>query len=398
MSKSFFVYNFGCRVNMAETLEIRSEMLEAGYEESEDQPDIILINSCAVTQKAEKEVLQFIRSKRKEFPKAKIIVTGCAAVKWEGRKVPINIEKIGKKKIDSGKNIYEESGRTLIKIQDGCDQFCSYCIVPYLRGKPKSKKIKEIIREIRNIEVIREIILTAINTDLFGSDNGENLTDLIKKILDETEIERLSFGSINQNSINDDLVKVFQSPRIVKYFHIPIQSGSDKILELMNRNYKVEEIRGKLEEVKKLDPLTFIGTDIIVGFPGETEENFQETYKFLEQSSISRFHIFRFSKREGTLGWNLENKLGAVPESVKKSRSKELEDLGKRKYQIFLEKHIGKTFKALFLVKKEGKYQEVLLENNVPAWIETQKDFKGQIIEVSIENLRNRRLFGQVPS
>lgn len=402
---------------MAESLEIRSEMLEAGYKESEEKPDIIIINSCAVTEKAEKEVRQFIRRKEREFPRAKIIVTGCAGTKWENEKtnIPeINLlvnnkekeklttilksERVKEQESKSTDNIYEKSGRSLIKIQDGCNQFCTYCIVPYLRGKSKSKNTEEIIKEIKSFDCAQgiEIILTAINTDLFGIDKGENLGDLVDKILQETEIERLSFGSINPNSITPKLLKLFKSLRVTKYFHIPIQSGSDRILKLMNRNYEVKDVKGKLEEIKELSELTLIGTDIIVGFPGETDEDFQQTYKFLKDSPISKIHIFRFSKREGTAACKLVEKFGDVPETIKKQRARELEDLGKRKYQEFLEKHLNKTFKALLLVKKEGKYQEALLENNIPVWIETDKDLAGQIKKVKIEKIKNEFVYGRL--
>jgi len=399
---SFFSFSFGCRVNEAEKVTLDKKLLEMGFLWSEKNPDFYIINSCAVTGKAEREVRQHIYQIRKKFPKTKIVVTGCAATNWvknslmvqgvdlliqnsDKQSIPrrlmchpeprikvrgklregsspdvrqdapqdsspdlIGIRMTSKPYSPDITNYYDKflhSGRLMVKIQDGCDRFCSYCIVPYLRGKPKSKRIAKIIAEIQSyaqschsrsnplrlsetsresreknldsrlrgndrkklnndINILNEVILTAINTGCFGKDTGETLIELIDAILKQTSVPKISFGSIHPWSITDEFLEYYRSilptNRFIPFFHIPIQSGSNTILKLMNRGYTIEEIYRKLKEIKKINPDTFIGTDIIVGFPGETEKEFQETYEFLQKAPIDKIHVFRYSPRPGT--------------------------------------------------------------------------------------------------
>ncbi|MFA6531218.1 MAG: radical SAM protein, partial [Candidatus Micrarchaeia archaeon] len=247
------------------------------------------------------------------------------------------------------------SGRIMVKIQDGCDRFCSYCIVPYLRGKPKSIRIADIIEtintypssevryrtvsdEARSMKTmhsshpsgsnnkLNEVILTAINTECFGKDTGETLIQLIDAVLKETLIPKISFGSIHPWSITNEFLAYYQSiiptNRFIPFFHIPIQSGSNKILQLMNRGYAVEDIYRKLKEIKRINPKAFIGTDIIVGFPGETEKEFQETYEFLKSAPIDKIHVFRFSPRPGTAAEKFGKIYGEPTAEEKRKRSK----------------------------------------------------------------------------
>jgi len=224
----------------------------------------------------------------------------------------------------------------MIKIQDGCDRFCSYCIVPYLRGKPKSKLIENIIKEIKtHNKPPNEVILTAINTECFGKDTGETLIQLIDAVLKQTTVPEISFGSIHPWSITDKFLQYYQSiiptNRCIPFFHIPIQSGSNKILKFMNRGYTKEELMEKLNKIKHINPQAFIGTDIIVGFPGETEVEFQETYEFLISAPIDKIHVFRFSPRPGTTAEKLEKIYKEITPEEKRLRSKLLLELSKKK-------------------------------------------------------------------
>jgi len=314
------------------------KLLELGFVWSDDAPDFYIINSCAVTGKAEREVRQHIYQTRKKFPHTKIVVTGCAATNWKQNNVIVNgvdllIENKEKSSIPdlllqlssrtpsankgcgdlynkdcfayARNDKFLNSGRLMVKIQDGCDRFCSYCIVPYVRGKPQSRLIKEIMKEIKDYDdEIIEVILTAINTEFFGKDTGETLIQLIDSILTKTIIPKISFGSIHPWSVTDEFLSYYQSimpsGRFIPFFHIPIQSGSNTTLKLMNRGYTKEEMLEKLQKIKKINPDAFIGTDIIVGFPGETDKEFQETYNFLQQAPIDKIHVFRYSERPGT--------------------------------------------------------------------------------------------------
>jgi threonylcarbamoyladenosine tRNA methylthiotransferase MtaB len=343
---------------MAEKEKIDREMVESGFVFDEKNPDIYIVNTCGVTQKAEREARQLIYQLKKKQPKAKIVITGCGATYWKKNKVNIGtdlpvdllIDNKNKKKLVSllfknygrapnnvtrcleyNDNKFSGSKRSLIKIQDGCNRFCSYCIVPYLRGLPQSKTISDIIKEIKLFKTdISEVILTAINTEAYGKDTGESLVDLITKVFHQTKIKRLSFGSIHPWSINEKFIKYYpeisESNRFVHFFHIPLQSGSNKILKLMKRDYTREEIKLKLKKIQKINPMALIATDIIVGFLDETDHDFQETYEFLEKSPIFKFHVFRFSKRAETAAYYMAKRLKEPTDIQKKQRAKALID------------------------------------------------------------------------
>jgi len=490
-SKTFFSFSFGCRVNQAEKELLDQQLISLGFTYSVDNPSIYIINTCAVTSKAEREARQHIYQIRRRFPKTRIIVTGCAATRWirdrvdvegvnhlfdnfnkeylamlinsnlkvhlpaisfrrrqvqagiskpqlqtknldvavklkvsilepdlspficrktdQGTNWPkttrsdktIRVEKFDTKTLSLTGNKYLKSGRMFLKIQDGCQRFCTYCIVPYLRGKPRSVRIKNIVLRIKKYEnEIKEVILTAINTEAYGYDTGEKLDDLIRRILQKTNISRLSFGSIHPWSIDNEFFKLYRKlstdHRFSDFFHIPIQSGSDKILSLMRRNYTSKEILEKLQEIKKINPLAFIGTDIITGFLGETDKDFEDTYKFLEKTPIDRFHIFRFSKRTGTAAYFMAKKMEEPTAKTKEERAKALIALGKRKYEKFLAIHLGKTFPALFLEKRDNNFQKVLLYNQIPVWLQNKGVPTGEIRNVSINKLTSRGLVGSV--
>lgn len=431
----FFSFSFGCRVNQAEKEEIDEKMIKAGFVFDKNHPDLFIINSCAVTEKAEREVRQLIHKIKRESPKRQVILVGCAATYWKKnnlyqdlpvdlfvdnankeflvnllskrflKQFPINqlgysqVEKSIPEKTISDK--FLSSHRVLIKIQDGCHRFCSFCIVPYLRGLPKSKKIDEIIKEINQKEEnIREVILTAINSEAFGKDTEERFVDLVKAVLKRTKILRLSFGSIHPLTIDNDFLKFYQQSlsqnRLVNFFHIPIQSASNKILDLMRRGYKKEEVREKLMALHRLNNQALIGSDIIVGFLEETDSDFEETYYFFEKMPIFKFHVFRFSKRKGTSAYYLADNFKEPDPQTKLKRAKILIELGRKKYHLFLEKQLGTNSLALFLNKMEEGYQEALLQNQMPIYVKTKKNFAGEIKNVKIETIKKGKLFGKI--
>lgn len=431
----FSTFSFGCRVNQAENEAMIEKLLKAGLVYDKDRPDVLIVNTCAVTGKAEREARQLIYRLKKQFPKSILTITGCSATYWQSNNIyknlPVDLiisnknkEKLPKILIDrlseqadfdrrgqtrpitasqtaSFFDKFLNSGRSILKIQDGCQRFCSYCIVPYLRGKPKSKKIEDIIKEIKTKEKrVKEVILTAINTEAFGFDTGENLVELIKAILEKTKIKRLSFGSINPWSIDEKFLAFYKtikdSDRFVHFFHIPLQSGSNKILKLMKRGYETKEFIDKVTAIKKINPRAMVATDVIVGFLGEGKKEFQETHNFLKKAPVDKFHIFRFSKRKGTSAYFMANKLKEPTEAEKRDRSKTLIELGKEKYQKFLKKHVGKEFSALFLEERIGKYQKCLLGNQVLVFVKTKEILPGKIKNVKITELKRNVLFGRI--
>lgn len=430
MNKTFYSYSFGCRVNQAELEKFNRDLINTGFEYDETSPSIYIINTCAVTEKAEKEVKKLMRQIKKNIPTTKIIITGCAATKWkkENKKIggcDLLIENREKDHIvdlilrnmfvhpGSGFTLppkdtsyflnskYLNSKRSILKIQDGCNRFCTYCIVPHLRGSPTSINLCTIVHEIKEIEKdINEVILTAVNTEAYGLDNSETLIDLIDKILKKTNIKRVSFGSINPWSINHEFIQYYRTihgdNRFVDYFHIPIQSASDKILNLMRRDYTRADLKEKFNSLYKINPFILFGTDVICGFLEETDRDFEDTYNFLKDSPIAKFHVFRFSLRPNTKAYFLSKTLKEPTDSTKIARSKALIELGNKKYSQFQYKLIGNTFKAMFINECKNGFQPALLQNQMPILVQTPKDLLYEIKNVKILELRKEILIGEV--
>lgn len=420
MSNTFSSFSFGCRVNQAEREELDRQMLKLGYTFSEENPDIYIINSCSVTHKAEREAKQLVYQIRRKYPDTKIVVTGCAATNWLKNDIKVPdvdylVDNASKEFLatlitrntgteahraalpKAASDKYLDSGRLIIKIQDGCQRFCSFCIVPYLRGLPKSHSIDSIVEKINSLKLnTQEVILTAINTEAFGYDTKEKFTDLLQAVIDRTSIPRISFGSIHPWSINDTFFdfysKARETKRIVPFFHIPMQSGSDKMLGLMKRGYTRDEFMEKLNKLGSIEPMAFIGSDIIVGFLEETDRDFEDTYTFLEQTPISKFHIFRFSKRQQTAAFYLAKRLREPLPSQKIARAKKLAKLNEKKYNDFLQKHVGMTMDTLFLDKTEEGFRHGLLHNQVPIVVKTDKKIAGEIHDVKITEYRKGQL------
>ena len=429
MKKTFYIYSFGCRVNEAEKVHMEIQLRENGFKEDRDNPSIALINTCAVTAKAEREARQLIYKLKKDNVQ-KIIITGCSATYWLQTKthqnlpVDLVIENLNKeftvdlilkrffeysniKKNNAGNYVpvsqdkFIQSGRLMIKIQDGCHRFCSYCIVPYLRGKAASESIVNLQSQIKDYKgKVNEIIFTAINTESFGQDTGESLTELIQNTLDTTNIPRISFGSIHPWSITSEFLKWYknlkQKDRFVHFFHIPLQSGTDKTLSLMKRGYTTDEFLWKINEIKKINPLAFIATDVIVGFLDESDSDFQTTYSFLEKSPISKFHVFRFSKREKTAAFYMAKRLKEPTDEAKKKRSKALIELSNQKYKTFLENNVGRTSSALFIGNVKDGFQEALLDNQIPVLVKTPRNLNGKIQNIKTTHISNNIFYGEI--
>ncbi|MDO8609545.1 MAG: MiaB/RimO family radical SAM methylthiotransferase [bacterium] len=425
-NQTFQTFSFGCRVNEAEKEEIDRKLLLLGYQKDDINPSIYIVNTCSVTQKAEREARQLIFQIRKKYPKTQLVITGCSATYWKKNNVykdlPVdhiidNIQKdylvqILQKRLKISNNIHKihpnpsskflDSGRMMIKIQDGCQRFCTYCIVPYLRGNPQSYKIKDIVKKINKNPQVKEIILAAINTEEFEVNSDEEFIDLIKTVILNTHVPRISFGSVHPWSITNEFMDLYKAEmnsknkRIVDFFHIPLQSGSDKILRLMKREYTSSEMFDKLNKLQKINPMALIATDIIVGFLEETDKDFEDTYYFLEKAPINKFHIFRFSKRQNTAAYFLAKQLKEPTNSQKKKRAISLAELGLKKYHSFLEKRIDKNFSGLFINNFESSYQEVLLNNQISAWIKIDKRLHAEIKNVKITEYKKGKLFGRI--
>ena len=377
---TFFVYSLGCKVNNYEAHAVQQLFLEKGMVYDNNNPDVIVINTCAVTHVSEQKSRQHIRHFKKQFPHAVIVVMGCYSQKESSYcinqleadivvgttnkyliydlliKYLNNHEKICliNKNIKEFKyeeicqTAYIENVRSYLKIQDGCNNFCSYCLIPYLRGKPRSRSLADIVNEAKHIVSlgIKEIVVSGIHIGSYGYDlENVNFAILIEQLLKIDNLKRLTISSIEASEISDDFINLYlKYPNLAKHIHIPLQSGSEKILKLMNRKYNKKEFLSVIKKLKNIVPDIAITTDVIVGFPGESDENFKETYDFIKEAGFAQLHVFPFSKRENTLAYHLKNQ---VDEQIKKSRAKLLRDLSSELYEAFKNTQNSKTLNVL---------------------------------------------------
>ncbi|MDW7999252.1 MAG: tRNA (N(6)-L-threonylcarbamoyladenosine(37)-C(2))-methylthiotransferase MtaB [Thermodesulfovibrio sp.] len=402
---------YGCKVNQAETQKLEKSLRERGYTVTTipEEASIWIINTCAVTQKAEIQSRQIINKAKKLGKKA--FVTGCyvefcKVENSENLKIFPNHKKDNI--INAFERLYKDETlrisekisrhRAIVKIQDGCNQYCSYCIVPYLRGKPKSYDIEKILDEIKDYERsgIKEIILSGINIGLYGIDYNEkiNLNELIKIILKKTSDLRIRLSSIEVNHINQEFLEIISDRRICKHLHIPLQHGSDRILNLMNRKYNVFQYSQILERIFKLYPDISIGTDIIVGFPSETEEDFKKTLQLIEKTGFSYLHVFTYSRRPLTKASEMTEH---VPEKIKKYRANSLIEVGKRKKLEYIKKFIGSQLEVLIENKKNGFFSGTS-ENYIKCFIDNKKEpiIAGNIYKVNVKNTVGEYVFASL--
>lgn len=381
--KKVAFYTLGCKLNFSETSTISRMFEEKGYKKVDftDTPDIFIINTCSVTENADKKCHKIVREARNISPDAYVTVIGCyaqlkpqeiaeipgvdavlgAAEKFrlvelldgfvrqpEAQVFASDIEAANK--FNTSYSINDRT-RTFLKVQDGCDYSCSFCTIPLARGGSRSDSIENIIKTAREIATteVKEIVLTGVNTGDFGIQNGqrvERFIDLIKA-LDEVEgIDRIRISSIEPNLLNDAIIEfVASSRKFVPHFHIPLQSGSNKILKLMRRRYQRELYAERVNKIKSLMPHCCIGVDVIVGFPGETHEDFLETYQFLNELDIAYLHVFTYSERENTRAAEMP---GVVPGNQRADRSKMLHTLSDKKRRKFYEDNLNTEATVLF--------------------------------------------------
>jgi len=381
--KKVAFYTLGCKLNYSETSTISRKFEENGYQKVDftDQPDIFIINTCSVTENADKKCHKIVREARSISPNAYVAIIGCyaqlkpkeiseipgvdavlgAAEKFRlvelldgfvrPEKTEVFASEIGLVNTFSTSYSMHDRTRTFLKVQDGCDYSCSFCTIPLARGASRSDSISNIIRtaeEIAKTEV-KEIVITGVNTGDFGLQNGqrsERFIDLIKALDNVEGIDRFRISSIEPNLLSDEIIEfVASSKRFVPHFHIPLQSGSNKILKLMRRRYQREVYTSRVEKIKSLMPQCCIGVDVIVGFPGETHEDFIETYQFLNELNISYLHVFTYSERENTLATTMP---GVVYKKDRSDRSRMLHSLSEKKRRYFYEQHLLGTHTVLF--------------------------------------------------
>jgi threonylcarbamoyladenosine tRNA methylthiotransferase MtaB len=398
--KKVAFYTLGCKLNYSETSTIARMFEQKGYQKVEftDTPDIFIINTCSVTENADKKCYKVVREARGISPDSFIAIIGCyaqlkpkeiseipgvdavlgAAEKFrlvelldgfvrkpETQIWASDIDKATQ--YNTSYSLYDRT-RTFLKVQDGCDYSCSFCTIPLARGSSRSDSIVNIVKAAREIALsgVREIVLTGVNTGDFGIQNGtreERFIDLITQLDAVEGIDRFRISSIEPNLLTDEIIEfVAKSTKLVPHFHIPLQSGSNKILRMMRRRYLRELYTERVTKIKSVMPHCCIGVDVIVGFPGETQEDFLETYQYLNELDISYLHVFTYSERENTLAATLKN---VVPGNQRSDRSKMLHILSDKKRRKFYEDNIGKTACVLFEKDVENGMIHGFTENYV---------------------------------
>lgn len=400
MKKVVKFITLGCKVNQYETNAMAQKFIENGYKVIEEisnqeneniKPDICIINTCTVTNMSDRKSRQMLRKMKEENKSAIVVAVGCYAqiakqellerpeidlVLGNNEKVDIvkYLEEYLKEKqkilevqnvMDSkefsefGDTTFSEKTRAVIKIQDGCDRFCSYCIIPYARGRVRSRKSESILSEITKIaqKGIKEIVITGIHIASYGKDFKENykLIDLLEEINKIEGIERIRLGSIEPLLITEEFIERLKKvDKICHHFHLSLQSGCDETLKRMNRRYTTDQFRDIVKILRQAYEDVNLTTDIIVGFPGETEEEFNKTYKFLQEIKFYKMHIFRYSPRKGTKAAAMENQILG---NVKEERSKKLIELSNENEYLYNKQYIGREIEVLFEEEKEKTYQ-----------------------------------------
>lgn len=377
--KTFTTISLGCKVNAYEISALTARLIEKGYKEDKSNPDVAIINTCSVTATADQKSRQHIRKFINNYPNAIIVVMGCYSqgqhefIKNEIKphiitgtsnrdKVVELIEQYEKNHevvdlTDSNPRVYtyEELGltthfenvRAYLKIQDGCDNFCSYCLIPYRRGKARNRNKEDVLKEARSIVELgyKEIVLTGIHVGGYGKGTDYSFSSLVKDILDINGLYRLRISSIEESEIDDQLIELINTKdNLATHFHIPLQSGSDTVLKRMNRKYNCEQFLSKIEKIKKACPQVTLTTDVIVGFPGESEEEFQETFEFIQKCGFHQLHVFPFSAREGTVAYKMKDQ---IDHRIKKQRVLRLIELSNKLWNEYENKFVNQEVEVL---------------------------------------------------
>ncbi len=418
--KKVAFYTLGCKLNFSETSTISRLFEDAGFAKVDmsEGPDIFVLNTCSVTENADKKCKQLVKKVMKTNPDTFVIVVGCYAqlkpeeiAKIPGVDIVLganekfnvlehleNLEKQEQAKVayENIKNTkefvpsfsYGDRTRSFLKIQDGCDYFCTFCTIPLARGKSRNASIQETIDEAKKIAEteIKEVVLTGVNIGDFGQGGEENFFGLVQE-LDKVEgIDRFRISSIEPNLLSNEIIEfcLNRSQRFVPHFHIPLQSGSNKLLKAMRRKYERELYADRVAKIKELNPQTCIGVDVIVGFPGETDDEFMETYNFLTELDISYLHVFTYSERAKTTAIKMDE---VVPMDKRKERSRMLHILSEKKKRAFYESVVGNTGRVLVEAEEENGYMNGFTENYVKVKLPYNPDLANTFVDVTLSEI-----------
>ena len=426
-TKKVAFHTLGCKLNFSETSTIARDFIVSGYEKVDfnDAADFYVINTCSVTENADKEAKKLIRKAKRNNPLSKIVVIGCYAqlqpnevAQVEGVDLVLGakekfdiLEYLNDSSIDTSSSIIrsdidyantfkpsvslDERTRAYLKVQDGCDYTCSFCTIPMARGKSRSGTVSSTIKEARKIVKSgnKEVVLTGVNIGDFGKKNNQSFMYLIRELDRINEIERIRISSIEPNLITDEIIEFCNSSnKFMPHFHIPLQSGSNKILRAMRRRYDTKVYRDRIKKIKDINPETCIGADVIVGFPGESYEDFLETYNFINELDITYLHVFTYSERKGTEAVKLG---GEVQKKDRSERSKMLHILSEKKKRNFNNNFMNTKRPVLFEGMKNG-YLIGYTDNYIKAQVKSPTNYHNQIIEINLIENKGSHIIGSV--
>lgn len=419
-TKKVALYTLGCKLNFSETSSIARMFQEEGFARVDfnDIPDVFVINTCSVTENADKKCKQLVKKAKKINPDAFVAIIGCYAqlkpeeiaqihgvnmvlgaaekfkiVDYFNQQEKSEIAQVHASKIKEAKDFipsYSHGDRTrsFLKIQDGCDYFCTFCTIPLARGKSRNQSIAETIKVAEEIAKtnIKEVVLTGVNIGDFGQGEGnEDFFQLVQALDKIDGINRYRISSIEPNLLSNDIIDfVSESDKFMPHFHIPLQSGSNKILKMMRRKYLKELYSERVYRIKEKMPHACIGVDVIVGFPDETDEDFLETYNFLNELPISYLHVFTYSERQNTTAIKLDN---PVPKEVRSERSKMLHILSEKKKRYFYEQFLGKSFNVLLEAEQHEGFLNGFTENYVKVKVPYETALENTIQQINISTI-----------
>ena len=422
MQKTVAFHTLGCRLNMSETGSIAQGFVDRGYKVvSFGSPsDVTFLNTCTVTDGADSTCRNLIRKAHNNNPEGKVVVAGCYA-QMEAEKIKkmqgvdlilgthekykvfdyLEEEQEVQVKIDKSNEFWGASTteadnhtRAFLKIQDGCNYICSFCIIPFARGRSRTITVEDAIAGAKNLvsKGFKEIILTGVNIGEYESTSGERLVDLVKGVVEVDGLERLRLSSVEPNTISEELLKTLKdSGKYQDHFHIPLQSGSDEILKSMRRKYDVDFYTETIFLIKSYFPEASIGADIIVGYPGETDQQFMETYSLLKDLPITHFHVFPYSKRQKTTAAKMDNHIQVA---LKKDRVKTLIKLGEDKLAQFTDKMLGRESEVLFEREKDG-YFHGYTSNYVKVKLKSSHNLKNKILKVNLDKVEGDNILAE---
>ncbi len=401
-------YTLGCKLNFSETSTIAGSFKEVGFERVEfgEKADVYVINTCSVTNQGDKASRNIIRKAARQNPNAMVIVVGCYSQLKPGEishidgvdmvlgtqekfHIPAYLGNLEKKTTTEIKTTrladiksyhkafsWGDRTRSFLKIQDGCDYYCSFCTIPFARGRSRNDKIANTVAEAQKAvgKGFKEIILTGVNIGDFGKSTGETFTDLLKALEKVEGLKRLRLGSIEPNLLKNEIIELVSNSKVIMpHFHLPLQAGSDEVLKLMKRKYSTELFEQRVKRIREIVPHAFIGVDVIAGTNGETEGLFQKSYDFINRLEISQLHAFTYSERSGTKALGIP---GKVEVEERKLRTQKYINLSEKKLRTFYEKHLGTTQTVLFEAQKNRDKMSGFTEN----YIKIEVPFSGKLI------------------